>query len=450
MIKDTINIMTIRNGLRFNPTYHLSEANFMEKKIHKFEVRTLKDLSIDIFTAGRSKRMYSLNGQGIPFLGNVDILSTNPKSNCNYVSSKYWKENRGFLKEGMVLTGRVGQNTVGAFTYATKDHEGCVGSDNVIRIINNQIVTTGYLYSYLASKYGYTFSRKHISGNAQPFVTEEMLGSIPVPIFPPDKQQQIHDLITQSAELRVEANRLLEEAHKKLDDCLKINLEITPKQKSISSTIITRSHTTRFEASYYLTKGFALQEEIIRNNGFIRLNEATSQIFRPGIFKRVYVDKGITFLGGSDIVKAIPTSEKHLSRTRTQGMSELMLKKHWILVTCGGTIGNMAYVDSEMEKCAASQHILRLVPSKVRSGYLYAYLSSDIGQSIITSYTYGSVIPQIEPHHISLVPVPLIDDEQEIQIHNLVMKYVDNNELSKIKESQAIQLVEIEIDQWQN
>ena len=68
---------------------------------------------------------------------------------------------------------------------------------------------------------------------------------------------------------------------------------------------------------------------------------------------------------------------------------------------------------------------------------------------VIQSFTYGSVIPQIEPHHLELIPIPLFANEIMDEIHLSVMKYKCNLNEAIIKENQAISLVEKEIESWQ-
>ena len=181
------------------------------------------------------------------------------------------------------------------------------------------------------------------------------------------------------------------------------------------------------------------------------MGDLTSRIFRPGIFKREYVSNGVTFLGGADILMAIPSSEKKLSFRQVEKMPELKVKKDWILVTCGGTIGNTVLIDRQLEQCVVSQHVMRIVPKdEILKGYLYAVLSSSIGKDLITMFTTGSVIPQVEAHHLELVPIPLLENDLMEKIDDLVSTYVSKIEISKEKETKAISMVEQEIEKWNN
>lgn len=440
------------SDLRLDASFHLSQSIQIKHLFQKspYVLSTIGNQSEKIFSGNIFKRVYVKNPHnGIPYITGSDMIKQDIDSG-KYISKKqaHFLQNL-ILKKDWILVSCSG--TLGNTVFTNELFQNKIATHDLIRILpNSKDVLNGFLYAYLSSKYGYSLLTQSSYGGVVKHIEPEHIENIPVPIFPENKQLEIHNLIVESAELRVEANKALAVAHNQINDILAIN-DLQSKNIGYKSLkTILKSHNCRFEANYFQSKGYDLREKIIENYNFKTLGEITSDIFRPGIFKRTYVEKGTTFLGGSDITKAIPDSEKKLSKMKTQGLSDLMLKKHWILITCGGTIGNMAYVDSELEKCAASQHILRIVSSKVLSGYLFAFLSSNIGKEIIQSYTYGSVIPQIEPHHISGIPIPIFNQETEQGIHELVMQYVEKIENSKIKELQAIQLVENEIEQWQH
>lgn len=441
-----VNSKYIFESHRLNSDFHLAKGVVYNRFLRQKNHINLGDATSDIYCAGRSKRIYVSEQYGYPYLGNTDLSSSNPLSGCNNTSKKFWRESNGFLKEGMILTGRVGQNTVGAYTYATNDLEGTIGSDNVIRIISNNKLLNGYLFAFLASKYGYFLSRRHISGNAQPFVTEDMLAEIPVPVIEESKQQEVDCLIRASSKLRVEANKLLEIAQKKVTDS--INFTSKGLGNSVKLSSIINSHQKRLESDYFISIGNEIKQHIqTLNHKFLR--DLVKPIFRPGIFKRHYVEDGLDFLGGSDIVKAIPRSDKKLSLATTKHLDELKIEENWILVTCGGTIGYSVLVNNYMARKTASQHILRVIADDIPTGYLFAFLSSNLGLKAIQSFTYGSVIPQIEPHHLELLPIPIFKDELMSEVHSTVMDYKSKISESIQKELKAIELVENEIESWQ-
>lgn len=148
-------------------------------------------------------------------------------------------------------------------------------------------------------------------------------------------------------------------------------------------------------------------------------------VFIPGRFKRIYVDNrehGEPWLSPSDMLRADLSGLPLVSRKFTPAIETLRLHQGWILLSRSGTIGNMAYVRSDMDGLIGSDDIIRIAADQGRilSGYLYAYLCSPIGRSLIEQQTYGAVIPHIEVHHVTSLPIPRLDAATEQRIHELV------------------------------
>lgn len=433
--------------MRFDGSYHNADVNVYDKVILNHSQHRLSYYCSEIFTSGRNKRTYTTKEYGYPFLSNSDVVASNPFMSCKYSSKKYGYDEKSVLKRGMILTGRVGAIGQTAFVPSYLEDAKAMGSDNIIRIVVKPEYRNGFIYAYLASKIGNLSFWKHATGGVQPFITDAMVGDLPIPQFPEAFQQEVDDLIQESAQLREEATDALKEAHNMIEH--KFLIEGKKKSNCVPITSILTSHNKRFEASYHTSRNRSVYDYITQNFDYKKLGELTERIFRPGIFKREYVSNGVTFLGGADILMAIPNSDKKLSFRQVKKMPELKVKKDWILVTCGGTIGNTVLIDSQLEECVISQHVMRVVPKEdVLKGYLYAVLSSRVGHELITLFTTGSVIPQIESHHLDLVPIPLLDKQEMEKIDRLVFTYVSKIEISKEKETRAISMVEDEIEKW--
>lgn len=433
---------------RIDPSYHLSESIKLKKQLlgSPYTLSTIGEKSEEVFLGNIFTRVFVKDAEhGIPYIAASDMTKAGVDSG-KFISKKQAKKlKRLMLDSGWILISCSG--TLGNLVYTNDLFKNTFATHDLIRLIpDDEKMLSGFLYAYLASKYGYTLLTQSGFGGVVKHINQEHVANIPVPIFPELKQQEIHNLIVESANLRAEANLLLEEAQNRIISMLNIDNEVEVRKVSIKN--ILTSHQQRFESQYYKSIGSIYRDKILQLN-HILLNDASERIFRPGIFKRNYVKDGIDFLGGSDITKHIPNSEKKLSKKQTSNFDELTLKEDWILVTCGGTIGTSVLVNSYLANKLASQHILRVIPKGLKSGYLFAFLSSEIGLKIIQSFTYGSVIPQIEPHHLELVPIPLFANEIMNEIHLSVMKYKCNLNEAIIKENQAISLVEKEIESWQ-
>jgi type I restriction enzyme S subunit len=111
------------------------------------------------------------------------------------------------------------------------------------------------------------------------------------------------------------------------------------------------------------------------------------------------------------VVHFQPADLKYLPKTAHKNLERWIIRAGWILVTCSGTVGQVAIAPPQWDGWAASQHILRIVPdpsSPCPPGYLYAFLISPAGQAQLTAQIYGAVVDELteEQARSVLIPVP--------------------------------------------
>lgn len=150
-------------------------------------------------------------------------------------------------------------------------------------------------------------------------------------------------------------------------------------------------------------------------------------IIHAGRSGRTYVDDpefGVPFLGSKDIQALDFENLQLISKKQISDKPDFIIRENWILITRSGTIGRMAFVRPEMNGLACSEHVLRIIPdeSKILSGYLFTYLCSKFGVSLITQGTYGAIIQHIEPRHITDLPIPRFGENFENQIHEKIIE----------------------------
>ena len=177
-----------------------------------------------------------------------------------------------------------------------------------------------------------------------------------------------------------------------------------------------------------------------------------ADIFKPNIFKREYVSRnGHKLIGGADMLKQIPSTDKMISKRQVENMPSLRMERNYLLITRAGTIGNVAFVDNQLKDLVVSEDVLRVVPKDDNTAYyLYAFLSSKIGLKLISLFTYGSVIQHIESQHAGLIPIPILPDSSFNNIIALTKENIEKIEIAKEKELKAISMVEEEIEKWNN
>ncbi|MBV9879295.1 MAG: hypothetical protein JO180_02315, partial [Gemmatirosa sp.] len=117
-------------------------------------------------------------------------------------------------------------------------------------------------------------------------------------------------------------------------------------------------------------------------------------------FRRTYVapDRGVPFLSSSDIIDLRPEPDRHVSRRLTPRLEQLLVRQWDVLISCSGTVGNVALAGERLTGMALSQHAIRVrAPDPEIAGYATAFLRSRAGRVQLTQAAYGSVVVHIEP-----------------------------------------------------
>lgn len=179
----------------------------------------------------------------------------------------------------------------------------------------------------------------------------------------------------------------------------------------------------RFDASSYDTAG-SEAKKIIKNSGLslASISEISENCFYPKRFKRNFVKKNspkaIGFIGSSEMLDINPVPRKFLSEHLTDTAS-LKVNEHDVLISRSGTIGNISIINKTLSQFLFSEHSIR-IQSKNYSSYIAIFLKSEIGQAILKSKIFGSVVNQIEPEDINDIKLPIPDKNILARIHELV------------------------------
>ena len=139
--------------------------------------------------------------------------------------------------------------------------------------------------------------------------------------------------------------------------------------------------------------------------------------------KRNYVtpehENSIGFISSSEMLDIYPRPVKFM--VDGEKVHDLHVKEGTVLLSRSGTIGNVTFVNKTLSKFLVSEHAIRLECTD-NSGYVYTLRKTKIGKKLVCSNIYGAVIQQIEPAHLTMVPVPDAPKEIKERIHNLIVE----------------------------
>lgn len=185
-----------------------------------------------------------------------------------------------------------------------------------------------------------------------------------------------------------------------------------------------------------------------------------AKVFNGPRFKRPYADLGVTegptirkyFTGtaltqlNSDNVKFLDSSKA--TEAQKKQLDELTIYKGYILVSDSGTLGRVTYALEQHNGHVATNNLIRIVVDDIHlRGYLYEFLKSDLGQSLMLKNAYGTNQEHLEPDVIAEIPIPVPKDRDFLErVGNAVIASIEELEKSITSTKKAKDLLNSKIN----
>ena len=410
------------------------------------------------YVCGRFKRIW-VEKSDMPIYQPSSIVDIKPTPG-GYISAKT-KTNIGNLrvKENQILMTCSG--TIGKVSFVSRTLASKIFSHDLLRIDCRKPDEAGYIYAFLKSKIGNKILLTNSYGAVITHIEPEHLATVPIPDAPTMLKKKIHDLIVRSYELRDESNDLIDQAtalligELKLPDIDTFDVGLYKKAAPVDTFSVRLSEMSgRLDASYHVPIVDAIIEHLKRYAEEVTTvgdPRISREVILPGRFKRVYVDEGYgrVFIGGKQLYELDPTNKKYLSNVHhgDRISRQLELHENMTHITCSGTIGKVALVGKHWENWTANQHIIRILPaSEDIAGYLNIFLASDYGKALITRFTYGSVVDEIDDNHIRQIAIPLLKNHTvQKKINDLALEANEKRYQAYLLEQEALQIMDRDV-----
>lgn len=440
---------------RLDASYYAKDVIASKILIEKLEkkgipIGKINDFSRHIFWPGRFKRRYASKKNGKPFLMPSEVMMLLPKPRKFVLN---YPDNVKVNKNWLLIT-RSG--SVGKCLIVTSFLEDSVLSDDLIRIIPKSERNVGYLYVYLNTWIGQAFLIKDQYGMTVKHIEPHHVATISVPCVP-KLNTKINAKIQTVQKLREEAQKLILKAEEMIHAELGLpqieedNVEYFEGEKGriIKSFIINASDLNiRLDASYHIPIIRLIHKILERGEktGKYKLAKIgdLAKVFDLPTYKRVYVrkDEGSPIVSGANLRQIKLNDLKYISpisffKSGKNILNKYKIKKGWILVTERGTTGISTYITKRWDNWLASHNILRVIPKKIKNGYLLGFLKSEYAQYQLKSKELGAVVEVLDPPDLEdvIIPVPT-EKEIEEKIHNLVIQaYNKKDEANEIEEA---------------
>lgn len=157
------------------------------------------------------------------------------------------------------------------------------------------------------------------------------------------------------------------------------------------------------------------------------LAEVADKIYNGPRFKRPYADDGVEsgptirkYFTGTAITQLHSDNVKYLDEAKCspiqlKQLQELTIRKGYILISDSGTLGRVSYALQQHDGHVATNNLIRVViEDENLRGYVYQFLRSEIGQSLMLKNAYGTNQEHLEPDVIADVMIPIPKDRTVI------------------------------------
>jgi type I restriction enzyme, S subunit len=423
-----------------------------------FALQSVEQLS-DVVWLGPYRRIFVDNARyGVPFHSSSTMLLANQEPE-SFISRKLTPNlERLIVHAGTILISCSG--TIGNTTIVTSDMNGSALTQDAIRVIPRGSI--GVLYCFFQSSAGQYLLTTSKSGGVVEHIYEADVGTLKLPVLPKALRSELDRLIDDSCEMRVNANRLLDEAQEQVQcSCYLPDLkdfappasfgDDTGAEMFVSSS---KARLTadrgfgeiRLDATYHEPVALNIAKHILASKGGTTLGTLLLSVRRSGLRKRTYVEDaslGVPLIGGKQMGQWRPLGINYLSKVLTRNLTKEQVDQGCTLVSCGGTLGRCQYVHRNYEGVVLSEDVMRITTDEhlARSGFVYAFMASRYGQAQIMQRGYGSVIPRLRDFQFRSIAIRVPDDKGEA-IHDTVVRAFDLRADARASEDRAISLFE--------
>ncbi|GAA6530333.1 hypothetical protein LPYR103PRE_23060 [Segatella asaccharophila] len=442
----------VSHKIRFDSKHYLTDDAYLSMIIerHSNQCAVLSELA-EVFNPPVFKRQFcKKTNRSVEYFQSSDVPMSTESSPVNIYKGQAENLNLLVAKGDILITGF---GTIGYTRLVSKWQDGVCYANNVCRVKTYDNVHSGYVYAFLSSKFGWAQLNKNASGSVVRYIEAPGIRKTLIPKFPDSFQAEVDNLIQESSRLREEANDKLKEAKSRLIDFCNQPFSKSNgiKCNSIKISNIRKSLNTRFDPPIYINDGVDWMAHIKKET--VLLGDIDVKTWYPGIFKRIYVKKGLPYIKGSSVFNINPfRSCDHLSSARTPMLDELWLTDGLLLITCAGAVGLVKMITKEYEDKGAigSPDIIRLSSKDAlfTTEYLFTYLQLPAVYDYMQSLKYGSVIERFDIANVETIPVVKPTIELSGEITELIKDYKQCMYHAFNAEEKATKMVENEIEKW--
>lgn len=393
---------------------------------------------------------YHANGSYENLRGNVEILDSPDyalmirtvdfekddfENDVKYVSEHAYN----FLKKTKVLGGEIIINKIGnagkVYLVPPLDRKITLGMNQfMIRPKDN--LNNYFLYVFLVCKYGRLLLEQRITGAVPLSIDKESVRSVSIPILKDEFQEIINKIVEKHFTLSNQSKDFYQKAEQLLLSEFEL-LDWKPKHTlAFIKNFSDAQQVERIDAEFFQPKYEEIVDAVRKyKGGFDELGNLVKvkKSIEPG--SEAYQENGVPFVRVSNLSKfeLSTNNQQFISEELYEDLKSHQPKKGEILLSKDATPGMAYYLNEEPQKMIVSGGILRLkMDSKqILPEYLTLVLNSIIVQRQIERDAGGSIINHWRPDQVKATLIPVLKEDKQKEIKELIEKSFSDRKLSK-------------------
>lgn len=361
------------------------------------------------------------------------------------------------LTPGMILVSCSG--TVGRMSFSRPDMADVWSSQDVLKVVvDEQKAPPGYVYSFLAGRYGVPLVVGGTYGSVIQHLEPSHIRDRAIPRLAEDLEIRAHQLVQDAArelgrhqeQVRAATRRLFESVG--LEDITRGSWH----NGNSDVGFIRKLESAGSLRALNFNPRFLQLCDAIRARSHRPLAELCKPgtLHRGGRYRRIDADPEYSYrlIGQKEIFWLRP--EGRWIARKSVG-NDVLVEPGTTLIAAQGTLGESElycraeFVWGPALQAAYSEHLLRVVSdeSLMPRGCLFAFMRSETAFRMLRSISMGTKLQDHHPEYLRALPVPYPDKRAREEIHELVVDAYEKRHASVRLEDEAVALVERAIEE---
>jgi restriction endonuclease S subunit len=430
--------------LRFDAEFYLPEYLELENKLAQIGYTSLNDLLEDI---NRNPMAYGFTyiKEGYPLIRGVDIKP--PFIELNAIKRISKREQQKY-KSTAVYTGDLimtVRGTIGQVAVVTDDIGEANISPNLIYLRPKNKKISEFLAVVLNSKIGQCQIQQIITGSVQGTITEPQICAIRIPKFSKEVINEILDFVKQAYKKRKLADERYKKAEALLNKLLGIEKLELKQEKVFEARFNEIEETLRFDAEHYQPKYGLVKEFITKSEYKVKKLREVVEISDKKIEPSSQPTELFSYIELANINPSTGEIEEvsQIKGYEAPSRARMLLEKGDVLVSSLlGSLDNVGLVPEEFDDAVASTGFFVIRSKTFLPEFLFLLFKSNLMRLQLEEKTAGAIMSAVPKTTFGDLLIPLIPQETQKQISDLIKQSFELRKESKQLIEQAKKEVE--------